>query len=252
MNKKYIGEGSQPLICTPLVGKNLEAVLAELTTVLVKNPDVIEWRADFFEAIADTAAVIEVLERIGQAAPYVPIIFTIRSIREGGQPISLSDRAAMELNAAICKQTTVAYVDCELSNKPEDISYLLDIAHENNTKVIGSFHNFDYTPSREILAAKFAEAEGSGMDIAKVAVMPKSLEDVLTLLSVTLEAKRKLKIPLITMSMGGDGAITRLIGGIFGSSLSFAVGKSASAPGQIPIEELRTVLDIVQKSVEGR
>jgi 3-dehydroquinate dehydratase-1 len=39
-----------------------------------------------------------------------------------------------------------------------------------------------------------------------------------------------------------------MIGGVFGSALTFAVGKSSSAPGQIPIEELRTVLATVRRS----
>ncbi|MDR3562432.1 MAG: type I 3-dehydroquinate dehydratase, partial [Negativicutes bacterium] len=105
------------------------------------------------------------------------------------------------------------------------------------------------TPQREELAAKFNEAERYGLDVAKVAVMPEKLEDVLTLLAATLEAKQRLKIPLISMSMGGYGAITRMMGGVFGSSLTFAVGQSASAPGQVPIDDLRTVLDIVEKAV---
>jgi 3-dehydroquinate dehydratase-1 len=51
------------------------------------------------------------------------------------------------------------------------------------------------------------------------------------------------------MSMGGYGALTRLVGGIFGSAMSFAVGAAASAPGQVPIEDMNTVLAILQKSL---
>ncbi|VBB09094.1 3-dehydroquinate dehydratase type i [Lucifera butyrica] len=249
MKGKMIGEGTRPLICTPLVGKTKDIILLELVTVLEKEPDIIEWRVDFFTQIADTAAVIEVAKAIRNAAGSIPIIFTIRSIREGGQPISLSDREAIELNAAICKHTDVEYVDCELSNEPENIKYLREVARQNNTKIIASFHNFDYTPGKDILLQKFVDAQEYGLDVGKVAVMPKALDDVLTLLSVTLEARRKVKIPLISMSMGGYGAVTRMIGGVFGSSLTFAVGQNASAPGQVPIDDLRTVLHIVEKSM---
>jgi len=251
MKAKLIGEGNQPLICTPLVGKTREAVLAELAAVLAKQPDIIEWRADFFESVGSTEEVVATANSLKKSAGNIPIIFTIRSIREGGQPIALTDRQAIELDAAICKQTGIEYVDCELSNKPEDIEYLRQEAHANHTKIIASFHNFDHTPERELLYQKFTEAESYGLDVAKVAVMPKTLEDVLTLLSVTLEAKARLKIPLITMSMGGYGAVTRMIGGVFGSSLTFAVGQSSSAPGQVPIEDLRTVLELVKKSIGG-
>lgn len=251
MKGKLIGEGNQPLICTPLVGKTREEILKELAAVLAKQPDIIEWRADFFAGLSDTEAVVSLANSIKEAAGDTPVIFTIRSIREGGQPITLTDRQAIELNAAVCRETSVEYVDCELSNKPKDIRYLRQVAHNNNTRIIASFHNFDHTPARELLGQKFTEAENYGLDVAKVAVMPKTLEDVLTLLSVTLEAKACLKIPLITMSMGRYGAVTRMIGGVFGSSLTFAVGQSSSAPGQVPIEDLRTVLDIVNKAIGG-
>jgi 3-dehydroquinate dehydratase-1 len=50
------------------------------------------------------------------------------------------------------------------------------------------------------------------------------------------------------MSMGGYGSVSRMVGIVFGSALTFAVGKSSSAPGQIPIEELRTVLATVRRA----
>jgi 3-dehydroquinate dehydratase I len=251
MKAKLIGEGTQHLICTPLTGRTREVILTELATVLAKQPDIIEWRADFFQGIADSGQVVATAAKIKEFAKELPVIFTIRSASEGGEPIALTSRQAIELAGAVCKHTAIEYVDCELSNKPEDIVYLRQVAHQNNTKIIASFHNFDHTPQRELLQQKFTEAESYGLDVAKVAVMPKTLEDVLTLLSATLEAKARLKIPLIAMSMGGCGAVTRMIGGLFGSSLTFAVGQSGSAPGQMPIEELRTVLAIVHKSLDG-
>ncbi len=246
---KIIGEGTQPLICTPLVGRKQETVLTELADVLEKKPDIIEWRADFFDAIGKTDEVVALANKIKEIAGDLPIIFTIRSAREGGQTILLSDREAIELNAAICTNTSIEYVDCELSNLPEHFQQLCKVARENSTKIIASFHNFHFTPSKKSLEQKFVQAEQYGADVAKVAVMPRTLEDVLTLLSATLEAKKKLKIPVISMSMGGLGAVTRMFGGVFGSSVSFAVGQSSSAPGQIPIEDLDTVFYIIKKSM---
>jgi 3-dehydroquinate dehydratase-1 len=101
------------------------------------------------------------------------------------------------------------------------------------------------------LAAKFLTADQLGADVAKVAVMPRDFDDVLTLLTATRQASKKLRIPLISMSMGPLGAITRLVGGVFGSSLSFAVGAASSAPGQVPIEDLNAVLEILQKSMRS-
>jgi 3-dehydroquinate dehydratase-1 len=45
--------------------------------------------------------------------------------------------------------------------------------------------------------------------------------------------------------MGPLGAVTRVAGGLFGSDLAFAVGTRPSAPGQIPLEELRRIEGIL-------
>lgn len=250
MKSKVIGEGTTPLICTPLVGKTKEMILVELFNVLIKKPDIIEWRADFFEGIANTNAVITIAKEIKEIMGNIPIIFTIRSIREGGQPIVLSDRQAIDLTIAICTNTSVEYVDCELSNTLEHFEQLREVAQANNTKVIASFHNFSLTPTKDLLLQKLTQAETYGADVAKVAVMPQSLEDVLLLCSVTLAAKNKLKIPVITMSMGAIGAVSRMFGGVFGSAVSFAVGQNSSAPGQVPIEDLETIFRIIEKTMK--
>ena len=77
-------------------------------------------------------------------------------------------------------------------------------------------------------------------------VMPKDYADVLTLLGATLKARTgAVKVPIVTMSMGPEGGVTRVAGGLFGSDLTFAVGKDASAPGQIPIGGLRQAMKLL-------
>jgi 3-dehydroquinate dehydratase-1 len=234
-----------------VIGASREAVLAELQAVLAKGPDAVEWRADFFDGIADTGKVLALAREIGELAADATLIFTIRSNREGGQPIVLSDRQAVELTAEICRQGIFPYVDCELSNAPADIDFLRGVAHDCGTRIIASFHDFQRTPEAFFLLDKLRQAERLGLDVAKVAVMPHSLQDVLTLLQVTLDARESMQIPLITMSMGNYGAVSRLVGGVFGSALSFAIGQNGSAPGQVPIDDLRCALDILARAGQG-
>ena len=89
-----------------------------------------------------------------------------------------------------------------------------------------------------------------GVDVPKIAVMPQNKKDVITLLAATEEMYTNYSDrPIITMSMAGTGAISRLSGEVFGSALTFgAVGK-VSAPGQINVEDLKTVLNIVHASL---
>ena len=252
LNGQPIAGGKFPLICTPLVGRTLDKVMAELAVVLPKQPDVLEWRVDFFDAIGDTAAVIAAAQSIKQAAGNIPVLFTRRSTIEGGEKIALNEGQVIAMYTAVCESKSIDLIDYEMANDAANIALVRTAAKDNNIKLVLSFHSFSYTPGLETLASKFLTADQLGADVAKVAVMPRDLDDVLTLLTATRAASKKLRIPLISMSMGPYGALTRMVGGVFGSALSFAVGASSSAPGQVPIEDLNTVLAVLQKSMGGK
>lgn len=161
----------------------------------------------------------------------------------------MSEDEIVDLYSAVSRSKNVDIIDFELSNRKENIQLLRRISREYDTRMIMSYHNFTCTPGPDIINMKFIEAIELGADIAKVAVMSNSLQDVLALLGLTLEAKDRVNIPLITMSMGEYGSLTRMFGGVFGSSVTFAVGENSSAPGQVPIEDLRTVLAVVGRFV---
>ncbi len=243
--------GDTPLICTPLVGRSRERVLAEAASVVAKNPDVVEWRVDHFEGIGDTAAVLELGRALRGVVGDAPIIFTRRSIREGGEPIAIGDEDVVRLYDAVGASGLVDFLDFEMSNDAGQVQRVRDSARRNGTRTIFSYHNFGYTPGQEFLVQRFLEAERLGADVAKVAVMPRDRADVLVLLAATAEAHAKARIPLISMSMGPLGSVTRMIGGVFGSSLSFAIGEGSSAPGQIPIADLNAVYAVLRRARGG-
>ncbi len=104
--------------------------------------------------------------------------------------------------------------------------------------VVISKHDFAKTPPSEEIAAALRKMKALGADLPKYAVMPHTPEDVLALLSATRQASREIG-PVITMSMGELGKVTRACGGVFGCCLTFGAGQSASAPGQIGAEDLQ-------------
>jgi 3-dehydroquinate dehydratase I len=243
--------GDTPLICTPLVGRTRERVLAEAASVIAKKPDVVEWRVDYFGAIGDTASVLETGKALRSALGDTPVIFTRRSSREGGEAVPLDDEGVVRLYDAVGASGVVDFFDFEMGNDAAHVQRVCADARKHGARVILSYHNFGSTPEREFLVQRFLEAERQGGDVAKVAVMPRGRMDVLTLLAATAEADAMAKIPLISMSMGALGAVTRMIGGAFGSSLSFAVGEAASAPGQIPIADLVAVYAVIRRARAG-
>ena len=113
-----------------------------------------------------------------------------------------------------------------------------------------SNHDFHKTPAKSDIIYRLRKMQDMGADIPKIAVMPQNKRDVLTLLAATEEmvtdyADR----PVITMSMAGTGVISRLCGEVFGSSMTFGAAKKASAPGQMGVEDLSTVLGLLHKSM---
>jgi len=231
--------GTKPLICLPLVGEGREKILHEAKELVALQPDLLEWRIDAYEKVESIADCLSVLQELRQSIGAIPLIFTCRIDMEGGLK-KIAQEKRMQLFIAAIASGNIDIVDIELCNGTEFIKIIKERAAGNNVKVILSYHNFKETPSEAFIYAKLVEEQNAGADIAKLAVMPHNYADVLTLLSATNRARsERVQVPLVTISMGEEGAISRLAGGLFGSDITFAIGLEASAPGQIPIKDLQ-------------
>src|SRR5205809_5279860 len=200
--------GAQPLFCIPLAPPELESLSEQARIAAALKPDMIEWRADFFrhqtpERLREGAGVLRGLA--GDAA----IIFTLRAKNEGGaQEMSLATRRP--LIDAVLRSNTIDIVDLELANDPEFLDALMPLAKQCGVRVLLAMHDFEQTPPNEVLSGRIRAMRARGASIAKLAVMPRSEDDVLRLLEVTMRARREFPdLPLCTMSMGRLGSITR-------------------------------------------
>jgi len=244
VRNRIIG-GAQPLICLPLVGEKKDTVLDEARELTPLMPDLLEWRIDAYDKAENIDECLDDLEELRQIIGDIPLIFTCRIDKEGGVN-TISQEKRLELYTAVCISGNVDIIDIELCNETVFVDAILKTARANNIAVILSYHNFNETPSQAFMYAKLVEAEAAGADIAKVAVMPKNYQDVLSLMSATNMARNeRVQVPIITISMGSEGAVSRLAGGLFGSDISFAIGKKASAPGQIPIKDLKAGMNLL-------
>lgn len=247
MFKEKLKQNKHPYLCTPIVGRNRKELMEEIENVKIKNPDIIEWRADYFQEIHDFHKVVEVADAIKQSVKNIPLLFTIRSEAEGGNPITLSASEIVELLTYVCKTDAIDLIDYEIANSRESIFLLRKISQANEKLLILSYHNYDKTPANQELLQVLNKAEILKADIAKIAVMPNSHADVLRLLEVTNQANENLNIPVATMSLGSIGALSRMVGWVFGSVITFTVGANSSAPGQIPIEEMQKLIKTVKE-----
>lgn len=243
-----IGEGI-PKICVPIVGKNAEELLAEVAIIKEACVDVVEWRMDHFEHITDLEAANTMLATLREAMPEMPILATFRSKKEGGEK-EVEDAFYVALNKSICESGNADLIDVELFTGDEEVAAIVETAHKNNVKVVMSNHDFFATPEKEEIISRLTRMQTLGADIPKIAVMPTSKSDVLTLLCATNEMHEQYADrPIITMSMAGTGVLSRMCGEVFGSALTFGAAKKASAPGQMGVDDLRTVLTLLHKSL---
>ena len=239
-----IGEGI-PKICVPIVGKTLEEILEEVQFLKTIDFDVVEWRVDFYDDVECIDKVKTSLEAIRSILIDKPIIFTFRSAKEGGER-EIGTKFYFELNTSIIQTGLIDIVDIELFNDEIESKTLIDVAHKNNVAVIISTHDFNKTPSKEEIILRLRRAMELGGDIAKIAVMPICTKDVITLLDATNTMTEKYKDrPIMAISMGKQGIISRLAGGLFGSDMTFASAKKISAPGQIASGELRKIMSLL-------
>lgn len=243
-----IGEGA-PKICVPLIPTTLDELKKEAEALRLLAPDLVEWRGDFYEGIEDLEAVRAALEAIRAVLPDLPLIFTFRSAREGGEK-EISREAYVALNQAVAASGLADILDVELLNEEEDVKALIQEAHSHGVYVILSNHDFHATPPKDEIIARLRKAQALGGDLPKIAVMPQSPADVLTLLEATHEMKTQYSDrPIITMSMAGAGVISRLAGEVFGSAITFGAAHKPSAPGQVAVKELRDTLQLLHRSL---
>ena len=242
------GEG-KPKICVPLIGKNNVELMEEAKALKTLKLDVVEWRIDHHQDVEDISKMEEALKELRNELGNTPLLVTFRSKKEGGErEVSVAYYA--ELNKAIAATGMADMIDVELFTGDEIVKEIVDFAHSKDVKVVMSNHDFFKTPAKEEIVSRLCKMQEMNADLPKIAVMPQTTEDVLTLLSATNEMVTKhADRPIITMSMAGMGVVSRLAGEAFGSALTFGAAKAASAPGQVPVEKLAQVLEIMHESL---
>ena len=236
-----IGEG-MPKICVPIVGVTKEAILEEARAITKLPADVVEWRIDWFENVFEFDKLADVLKDLREVLGDMPILMTFRTSKEGGEK-AIEDEVYADINIKAAQTGLVDMVDVEVFTGDEIVKKIIEGAHAAGVKVVASNHDFGKTPDKDDILGRLRKMQELDADIPKIAVMPNSKKDVLTLLAATEEmATEYADRPIITMSMAGTGVISRLAGEVFGSALTFGAAAKASAPGQMGVNDLKDVL----------
>lgn len=255
-----IGSG-MPKICVPIVETTQEQILNQVKKIRQTAVDMVEWRADFFSEVEDFGRTAQTASLLQSMLGSLPLLFTFRTAREGGErEISFETYEGLLLHMA--KSGCVDLIDVEVFRGYDKMKRkrrewkTADSCNQpmrrlirelsGDVPVVGSYHDFEKTPSREEILRRLFFMDKMNAAILKTAVMPQEQEDVICLMETTLLANRLIvDKPIITMSMGGLGAVTRIAGETFGSSVTFGCVGKESAPGQIEVSRLRQAMQLM-------
>lgn len=279
------GPGGLPAVAVSLTGPSLAHARPQARSAVEAGADVLELRVDLLEeagalaapgpldAATATAQVLECLRGLREAIDGAdaadgvdadtgaPVLLTCRTAAEGGRA-HLDDaaygallRSVLDGLADWAPERLPAAIDVEVQRGC--LRQVCEQAHGLGIGVVASFHDFEATPSDEVLEEVLARMACQGADLAKIAVWPTSADDVARLLGVCARAtsgageRGGLGVPVAAMSMGALGAVSR-VAPAFGSALTFAVVPDeqglarASAPGQLPIQDVRRCLELLR------
>ncbi|MGF7001943.1 3-dehydroquinate dehydratase-1 [Lachnospiraceae bacterium PFB1-21] len=229
-------------ICVPVVGKKKEEILATLEKCVAAEADLVELRIDHFENVRHIEDVLELLGEAREILGETPLIFTYRTIEEGGKG-DMSVEEYCTLYQEILESKTVDLVDIEAFGMSGAVSQIMRSAREHAVMTILSNHNFRKTPKQEYIIERLGIMHHLGADICKVAYMPLEKGDVDRLKKAVIEADKRMKnAPLVAIAMGDLGLESRIYPERFASCMTFASIGEESAPGQISIEEMKALM----------
>lgn len=246
------------------IGKGIPKIVASITARTASDAskqvmeissaaevDIAEFRLDHLHPKFMREEIVGLINAGASALANKPLLVTFRTKEEGGER-EISDRDYFGLYREILDSASLDLIDIDVMKPERHVIDLIARAHQRGVAVILSNHEFESTPAKDVIVGRLLRQQKLGADILKIATMPRSPEDVLTLISASMEMKcRHAQKPLLTMAMGPLGVTTRLAGELTGSALTYASIGSMSAPGQLPAESVKTVLEVIAKGTHS-
>lgn len=218
-------------IVVPIMPKSIADVEA-IDVERLEDADLIEWRAD----VLPKEDILTVAPAVFEKFLGREIIFTIRTRQEGGN-IDLTDQEYVALIKEVAVLYQPEFIDFEYYSHQAVFEQMLDFPN-----LVLSYHNFQETP--ENFMEIMSELTSLSPAVVKMAVMPRTEQDVLDVMNYTRGFKTlNAAQSYATMSMGDLGKLSRLSGRLTGSCWTFASLDEASAPGQISLGTMKKFLE---------
>jgi 3-dehydroquinate dehydratase-1 len=230
VSTKNLLMSNRPLVVGVPADENaLRFFVTETPEERSRQCDVLELRLDLLQMQAQE--LLGLLESVE-----TPLLLTARHPDEGGVG-GLDVQARWALVEPLLSRASLWDVELRsLVDLREGIRW----AQSVGVGVLGSFHDFERTPSEEVLEGAAGMAEAAGLVGVKIATFLQTTEDLARLVRFT---GRERRARVSVMGMGALGPVSRLALAKCGSVLNYGyLGANGNAPGQWPAQRLKAVL----------
>ncbi|KAI0777441.1 aromatic amino acid family biosynthesis-like protein [Trametes elegans] len=173
----------------------------------------------------------------------LPLIFTVRTVSQGGQFPDHAEKEAFELFLAAVR-LGVEYIDVEISWSEKNIQDL--ISRKGHSKILASWHDWSGNMrwDGQAVESKYRLAHSIG-DLVKIVGKANELEDNFALHHFVLRTQATPDAkPIIALNMGVEGQMSRILNSTF-SPVTHPLLPSKAAPGQLSFAQIQTALHLL-------
>lgn len=197
---------------------------------------------DLVEVRSDLSKTPHPVEAWGCPHAALPLLFTTRSVRQGGQ----DRRPAHErMHQIFVAGEIFDGVDLELTLPPDGLRRMASVLTRSHCLVVASAHYHSRMPQRRTLEQALERAREIKADVVKIAARvdtPKELGALAKFLGDHQGGN------LAVLGMGRYGKLSRALFPSLGSVITFAHVGTPTADGQMGLEETRRLCSLVQAS----
>ncbi|WP_125607792.1 type I 3-dehydroquinate dehydratase [Lapidilactobacillus bayanensis] len=216
----------------------LSSQLGLINDLQLQHQLLVEWRLDYWQNFSPLS--LQNGNRLlRQQLPQAPLLITLRTAEEGGRSVLNRVTYTQQL-VTISQNLDWDLLDIMPAQVADWTALKNELQKSAAQQLIYSCHRLcTRTYWQNWCDLQWLSRLAANDEIIKLAVHAQTPQNSLDLLNATLKMRYQSPRPLITMAMGSAGQITRQLGPIFGSTLSFgALTAQGSAPGQLPLIQL--------------
>jgi len=231
-----------PRVCVAVIGSDANE-MAEKAEALARDNSFLEFRLDY---LSKPGLALARIKRFTEAHPATVVIATCRRVASGGK-----FRGSIAAQLEVLGKAALAgcqMVDVELQTaskcRPGQLQKL-----RSRAALVLSYHDFRATQKLDETLQKMLAYPA---DFYKIVSTATTLSD--NVMMIKFLAREGDRHSLVSMCMGEQGIISRVLGLRAGSAFTFASASAGeeTAPGQVTAQELRSVYRIEQVDAATR